>query len=73
VHLKWAFSAAAVLLLRHTADGQTILAGRQKKHGQATALSILTHQLGRAVFYMVSRETVFSLERFRAASPEGSG
>jgi transposase len=28
VHLKWAFSEAAVLFLRHTKDGKTFLAGK---------------------------------------------
>src|SRR5687768_5110125 len=67
VHLKWAFSGAAVLFPRHTKDGQQILAGIEKRHGKGKALSILAHKIGRAVFYMLSRETVFSMEKFRAA------
>jgi transposase len=67
VHLKWAFSEAAVLFLRHTKDGKKILAGIEKKHGKGKALSILAHKLGRAVFYMLSRGTVFSMEKFFAA------
>jgi Transposase IS116/IS110/IS902 family len=55
VHLKWAFSEAAVLFLRHTKDGKKILAGIEKKHGKGKALSILAHTIGRAVFYMLSR------------------
>src|SRR2546426_5238049 len=38
VHLKWAFSEAAVLFLRHTKDGKQILAGIEKKHGKGKAL-----------------------------------
>jgi transposase len=67
VHLKWAFSEAAVLFLRHTKDGKKILAGIEKKHGKGKALSILAHTIGRAVFYMLSRGTVFSMEKFLAA------
>jgi transposase len=67
VHLKWAFSEAAVLFLRHTKDGKKLLATIEKKHGKGKALSILAHKIGRAVFYMLSRGTVFSLEKFRAA------
>jgi transposase len=67
VHLKWAFSEAAVLFLRHTKDGKKLLAGMVKKHGKGKALSILAHKIGRAVFYMLSRGTVFSMEKFRAA------
>ena len=67
VHVKWAFSEAAVLFLRHTADGKKRLAGIEKTHGKGKALSILAHILGRAVFYMLSRGTVFSMEKFLAA------
>ena len=67
VHLKWAFSEAAVLFLRHTKDGKKLLAGMVKKHGKGKALSILAHKIGRAVYYMLSRGTVFSMEKFLAA------
>jgi len=67
VHLKWAFSEAAVLFLRHAAGGQQLLAGIEKKHGKGKALSILAHKIGRAVFDMLSRGTVFSMEKFLAA------
>jgi hypothetical protein len=40
---------------------------REKKDGKGKALSILAHKIGRAVFYMLSRDTVFSLEKFMAA------
>ena len=67
VHLKWAFSEAAVLFLRHAAGGKKFLAAIEKKHGKGKALSILAHTIGRAVFSMLSRDTVFSLEKFMAA------
>ena len=67
VHLKWAFSEAAVLFLRHAAGGQKFLATIAKKHGKGKALSILAHKIGRAVFYILSRDTVFSMEKFMAA------
>ena len=67
VQLKWAFSEAAVLFLRHTKDGKKLLTGMAKKHGKGKALSILAHKIGRAVYYMLSRGTVFSMEKFLAA------
>jgi transposase len=67
VHLKWAFSEAAVQFLRHTREGKTLLIALQRKHGRGKALSILAHKLGRAVFYIWSRGTVFSMEKFLAA------
>ena len=67
VHLKWAFSEAAVLFLRHATGGKRFLARIEKKHGKGKALSILAHKLGRAVYYVLARDTVFSLEKFMAA------
>jgi transposase len=67
VHLKWAFSEAAVLFLRHAPGGKKLLGQIEKKHGKGKALSILAHKIGRAVFYMLARGTVFSLDKFRAA------
>ena len=66
VHLKWAFSEAAVLFLRHT-EGRKLIARIEKRHGKGKALSILAHKIGRAVFYMLSRGTVFSMDKFLAA------
>jgi transposase len=67
VHLKWAFSEAAVTFLRHNSAGKKIMARLEKTHGQGKALSILAHKIGRAVYYMLSRGTVFSMEKFLAA------
>jgi transposase len=67
VHLKWAFSEAAVLFLRHTKDGKKLLAGMTQTPGKGTALSILAHKIGRAVYYMLSRGPVFSMEKLLAA------
>jgi transposase len=67
VHLKGAFSEAAVLFLRHTTDGKALVARLEKRHGKGKALSILAHKIGRAVYYMLARGTVFSMEKFRAA------
>jgi transposase len=67
VHLKWAFSEAAVLFLRHAPGGKQLLGKIEKQHGKGKALSILAHKIGRAVFYMLARRTVFSMDKFRAA------
>jgi transposase len=64
VHLKWAFSEAAVLFLCDNAAGKTLLAQIRKTHGKGKALSILAHKIGRAVYYMLARGTVFSMEKF---------
>ena len=67
VHLKWAFSEAAVLFLRHNPKGQALLARLRRKHGKPKALSILAHKLGRAVYHLLQREIVFDMDKFLAA------
>jgi transposase len=64
VHLKWAFSEAAVLFLRYGGEHQKLLARLQRKHGKGKALSILAHKIGRAVYYILASKTVFSAEKF---------
>ncbi len=67
VHLKWAFSEAAVLFLRGNPEGQKYLARLQRKHGKGKALSILAHKLGRAVYFMLIRDKSFDSKKFLAA------
>jgi len=65
VHLKWAFSEAAVLFLRANPPAQQYIEALRKKHGKAKSISILAHKLGRAVYYMMKNKKPFSLEAFR--------
>ena len=60
--LQWAFAAAALLCLRHNAQGQKCLARVEKKHGKGTALTVLAHKLARAVSYMLLRDTGFEMD-----------
>ena len=63
-YLKWAFSEAAVLFLRHNPVGQKYLTRLEKKHGKGKALTILAHKLARAVYYILRRDTVFDMDKF---------
>ena len=67
-HLKWAFSEAAALFLRHNEAGQKYLARLAKKHDKGTALTILAHKLARAVYDMLKRKTAFDIDRFLRTS-----
>ena len=67
VHLKWAFSEAAVLFLRANPPAQRYVEKLRKKHGKAKSLSILAHKLGRAVYFMMKNNKPFSIEAFRMA------
>jgi transposase len=71
-YLTWAFSEAAVLFLRNHPAGQKYLARLAKKHGQGTALTVLAHQLGRAVYDMWKRETAFDRDNFFSESWSGA-
>jgi transposase len=68
VHLKWAFSEAAVLFLRSNERGQKLHHRLVKRYGKAKANSVLAHKLGRAVFYMQKRQVPFDAEKFYATS-----
>jgi len=67
VHLRWAFAEAAVLFLRQRQPGKEYFAKWEHKHGKAKALTVLAHKLGRAVYYMLTREQAFDLNRFVTA------
>jgi len=67
VHLRWAFAEAAVLFLRQNQPGKEYFTKLERKHGKAKALTVLAHKLARAVYYMLSREQAFDLNRFVAA------
>jgi transposase len=77
-HLTWAFAEAAALCRRNNPAGQQYLARLKKKHDQGKALTILAHQLARAVDDMLKRQTAFDLERClhgewsRAGAPDVS-
>jgi transposase len=63
-HLKWAFSEAATLFLRNNPQGQKLLSRLEKKPDKGKALSILAHNLGRALYYMLRRKTAFAMDLF---------
>jgi transposase len=67
VHLRWAFAEAAVLFIRQSQPGKEYFAKLQHQHGKATALTVLAHKLGRAVYSMLTREHAFDLKRFVTA------
>ena len=63
-HRTWAFAEAAVLFLRSNEPGQKLLARLENTHDTGKALSILAHQLGRAVYVMLKPQVAFDLEMF---------
>jgi hypothetical protein len=71
--LQWTCSEAAVLCLRHNPAGQKYLARLERKHGQGKALTILAHQLARAVYDMLKRDTAFDSDTFLREEWSGGG
>ncbi|MEO6595271.1 MAG: IS110 family transposase [Planctomycetota bacterium] len=65
-HLKWAISEATVLMLRH-ADIEKLQNRLRRKHGKGKAMGVLSHKLGRTIYYMLLRRKPFDMERFLAA------
>lgn len=63
-HLKWAFSEAALLLVRESDQVKKQLSRLATKHGKGKALSILSARLGRTVYHMLRKREVFNMERF---------
>ena len=74
VHLKWAFSEAAVLFLRHTADGKKLLARIEKKHGKGQgALDPRAQDRARGVLHAVARHGLLDGEVPRGVAGKGAG
>jgi hypothetical protein len=69
-YLQWAFSEseAAVLFLRQHAEAQKLLVRMEKKPGKGKALTVFAHKEARAVYDLLTRETVFELHKFRNSS-----
>ena len=66
-HLKWAFSEAACLLVRHSERGKRWLERQTKKRGKAKALGILAAKLGRIVYHLWRRRQCFDESRLFAS------
>ncbi|PIU56495.1 MAG: IS110 family transposase [Chloroflexi bacterium CG07_land_8_20_14_0_80_51_10] len=64
VHLKWAFSEAAVLFLKGNEPAQKIHERRVSRYGKSKALAILAQKLARAVYFMLKRKEPFDMQLF---------
>ena len=62
--LKWAFSEAMCLFMRESDRAKAYVAKMEKKHGKGKAMSILTHKLGRAIYFVMKRQDAFDEQYF---------
>jgi len=60
-------SYARLVRCAHESAGKKLFARLERKHGKGKALSILAHKIGRAVYYILARDSVFSHEKFSHA------
>jgi transposase len=67
-HLKWAFSEAAMLFVRHNPPANQLMEHLVKLHGKGKALSILAHKMGRAIYCMLKHNTPFDRKKFLATA-----
>jgi len=63
-HLKWAISEAVILMLRESDDAKKYLARLEKKHPKGKALGILSHKLGRTIYFMLKNNQAFDMNKF---------
>ena len=64
VHLKWAFSEAAVLFLKGNEPAKLYHQRLVSKYGKAKALSIIAQKLGRTVYIMLKHKQPFDPKKF---------
>jgi transposase len=63
-YLRWAFGEAAILMLRERPEVKKYHQKLKSRHGKAKALAILTHRIGRSVYYMLTKQKVFDIDKF---------
>lgn len=66
-HLKWAFSEAALMMLRYNEDAQLFLTRKEKKHGKGRAMTLLARKIARTVYHMWKRKEAFDAVKFFAS------
>ncbi len=64
VHLKWAFSEAAVTFLRNNEPAQRYHNKLVARYGKGKALSIIAQKLGRTLYFMLKHKEAFDPVRF---------
>jgi transposase len=69
VHLKWAFSEAAVTFLRHNREGQKLLARLEQKH----AVDSRAPDRARRLSHALARDGLLDGEVYRGVAGKGAG
>ncbi len=64
--LKWAFSEAVLMMMRHCENAQQFVARKEKKYGKGRAMTMLSRKIARAVYQMLKRKEAFDAMKFFA-------
>ena len=62
--LKWAFSESVLLLISESDAVKELHSHLKNRYGKARALAILSHKLGRTVYYMLKNKEAFKEKTF---------
>lgn len=63
-HLRWAFGQAAQLFYMRNKRGKKLMNKLTARFGKGKALSVLSHKLGRAVYYILTNRKGFDMDKF---------
>jgi transposase len=63
-HLKWAIKEATILFLRESDQAKQYKAKLAKKYNDGKAMGILSHKLGRAIYFMIKNKRAFDMDKF---------
>lgn len=63
-HLRWAFGEAVVMMLKGNKPAQAVKNRLASKYGKGKAMAILSHRLGRAVYFMLKNQAPFDMDKF---------
>ena len=63
-YLKWAFSEATLLFIREREEIKELHLNLKNRHGKARALAIISHKLGRTVYYLLKNKEAFDMKKF---------
>ena len=63
-HLRWAFGEAVIHMLKGNKPLQAQLQKMASRHGKGKALAILSHRLGRSVYFILKNQVPFDQEKF---------
>ena len=63
-HLRWAFGEAVLMMLKGNKPVQQVKQRLASKYGAGKAMAILSHRLGRAVYFMLKNQVPFDMDKF---------